>query len=128
MSGSRRHGPPPIPLLYQGSLLSDEEFKEAYCSLGDYLILEALDDGSKLLGYAIGKITRLYALEDNGAHLKLDYIGAENDFYRWYIDHMDGPEVVFNHSFLSGLWLCTDMSGNMRLILMFSNCKQWSTR
>ena len=30
-------------------------------------------------------------MDDFGVHVKLDYVGAENGVYRWYIDHMDEP-------------------------------------
>ena len=73
--------PPPIPLLHHGPLLSDGDFEVAYRSFDEY-ILEALDDDSKPLGHAISQLTPLCPMDDNGAHIKLDSVGAEHDFYR----------------------------------------------
>ena len=93
MSRSRKkgEGPPPIPLLHQGARLTDREFGDAYASLGEFIIFEALDNEMQPLGYAIGQITNMYPFDDNGAHITLDYIGVENEFYRWYVENIDAP-------------------------------------
>ena len=92
---SRRHkeasAPPPIPLLYQGRRLNDEEFGDAYAALDEFIILEALGDDLQPLGYAIGKITNLYPYDDYGAHITLDYVGAQNEFYRQCVETVDVP-------------------------------------
>ncbi|CAE7564216.1 unnamed protein product, partial [Symbiodinium sp. CCMP2456] len=84
-------GPPPIPLLYQGSRLGDQEFADAFSNLREYIVLEALDDESQPLGYAVGRVINTYPLDSNGAYIEIEYLGAENEFYRWYIDNVDKP-------------------------------------
>ena len=46
-----------------------------------------MGDANESLGYAIGKITEFCPCEDTGAHVELTYLGCENEFYRWYIEH-----------------------------------------
>ncbi|CAE7825917.1 unnamed protein product [Symbiodinium sp. CCMP2592] len=80
-------GPPPIPLLNQGSRLSLTEFEDAYGSLEDLIIFQVMGDSNEPHGYAIGKINKFYPCEDTGAHVELSYLGCEDGFYRWYIEH-----------------------------------------
>ncbi|OLQ14933.1 hypothetical protein AK812_SmicGene929 [Symbiodinium microadriaticum] len=84
-------GPPPIPMLYQGFRLSLEAFEDAYGTLEDFIIFEALGDSNESLGYAIGRINRFFPTEEGGAHIELSYLGCENSFYRWYIEHEGEP-------------------------------------
>ena len=84
-------GPPPIPLLYQGTRLGEREFGDAFSSLREFIVLEALDDESQPLGYAVGKVTHTYPLDANGGYIEIEYLGAENEFYRWYIENVDKP-------------------------------------
>ena len=95
MCRGKRAGPPPIPLLHHGARLSEREFLD-----DTYIILEALYDDSKPLGYAIGKLTRVYPMDGFGAHVMLDYVVAENDCYRWCIYHIDeagGLPSLYTH-------------------------------
>ena len=78
---------PPIPLMTQGMCLTMEEFEEAYSTL------EA-------------NITK-FPCEDTGAHVELDYLGCENEFCWWYIEHegeLGGLPKNFSHHLLS-TWL-----------------------
>ena len=82
---------PCYPLLTQGMRLSMEEIEEAYATLEDYIIFQVMGDSNEALGYAVGKINKFYHCEDTGAHIELTYLGCENEFYRWYIEHEGEP-------------------------------------
>ena len=62
---ARRGEPPPIPLLRQGSRLTDREFEAACCQLDEYIVLEALGNDSKPAGYAVTNITNMHPWDDS---------------------------------------------------------------
>ncbi|CAE7350386.1 hypothetical protein AK812_SmicGene23458 [Symbiodinium microadriaticum] len=79
------------PASQSGMRLSMEEIEEAYATLEDYIIFQVMGDSNEALGYAVGKINKFYHCEDTGAHIELTYLGCENEFYRWYIEHEGEP-------------------------------------
>ena len=111
---------PPIPLLNQGMRLSLSEFERAYGTLEDLIIFQVMGNENESLGYAIGKIEKFYT-----THVELSYLGCENEFYRWYIEHEGEPGALpkgySHHLCRRALSTCTKKEGRKMI-----HVQKWS--
>ena len=73
--------------LREVKLGSDEAFKAFWEAASDFILFECLDDSGKGQGLAVGAITSRYHPDADGGFLKLDYVGASDEYYtHWIVD------------------------------------------
>ena len=75
--------------VLDGAKVGADDFRKAWHSGLQYVLLEVYDDAYKHLGWAAATIMRLYKQDKYGAFATLDYLGSSSEYYQWYIDHPD---------------------------------------
>lgn len=93
-----------IPLI-NGAKLSDEQFGDLYGRVTDLVLFECLDDRSKPQGYALGKVSKRYKADSDGAFISIYYIQASDEYYRHWAQTNDA-HLKFHHLCRTGLTQC----------------------
>lgn len=77
---------PVLPTLVDGKHCSDSTFKALLESLEEHYLIEVYDDRYKPLGTACVKVTERYQADEQGAYVRVRYLGCSDGHYKWYIE------------------------------------------
>lgn len=63
---------------------TQEEFRDLWAVVRDFVVVEALDDAGKGQGLGLVKVRQIYQADEDGAFAYVTYLGCSDQYYDWW--------------------------------------------
>eukprot|EP00438_Fugacium_kawagutii_P024960 Skav213217 [mRNA] locus=scaffold2826:651240:653206:- [translate_table: standard] len=90
----------PAALLRDVYKYTLKDFKAVWASVGDFIIMEAMDNNHQPQGLSVLAIQQVYQAEEEGAFAIARYVASNDDYYRYWAQNEMDPDTY--HHFCRG--------------------------